>query len=125
MKRRWLNLWHSHLQPGITRGSFWSLIVLFVVMIVLTGASYVLTSRAITKAGHNAASIQQLCVTSNEFRAEQIGLWEFVINLSKPPAHETPAQKQIREHGLKVFEAYLHHVFAPRVCDPGQIHATH
>lgn len=123
MKRRWLTLWATHLQPGITRGAAYSVVLLFAVMIVLTGASYVLTSRAITRAQHNSASIQQLCTTGNEFRAEQIALWQFVIRLQPAPQHLTPRQKKTRETVLRVFNAHLHRVFRPRTCDPGHIHA--
>jgi hypothetical protein len=111
------------LQPGITRGSLYSVIILFVVMIVLTGASYALESNAISRAQRNTASITQLCQLGNDSRAQQIRLWQFVISISRPPPHETAKQERQRQATLRTFEAYLHRVFAPRDCSAlGQHH---
>jgi hypothetical protein len=110
---KWLRL---HLQPGITKGSLYSVIILFVVMIVLTGASYALESNAISKAQRNTASITQLCQLGNDSRAQQIRLWQFVISLSRPPPHETARQERQRQADLRTFEAYLHRIFKPRNC---------
>jgi hypothetical protein len=106
----------ASLQPGITRGSLYSVIILFVVMIVLTGASYALESNTISRIQRNSASITQLCQLGNDARSQQIRLWQFVISLSRPPPHETARQERQRQADLRAFEAYLHRVFKPRNC---------
>jgi len=53
-----------------------------------------------------------LCESGNTARAQQIGLWQYVIGLSSPP--KTPQQKQ----NIALFEAYLKTVFKPRNCNP-------
>jgi hypothetical protein len=106
----------ASVKPGITRESLYSVIVLFVVMIILTGVSYALESNAISKAQRNTASITQLCQLGNDSRAQQIRLWQFVISISRPPRHETPAQERRRQADLRTFEAFLHRIFKPRNC---------
>ena len=68
-----------------------------------TGASYYL-------AIHNAASVTQLCQAGNEARAEQVGLWEYLIHLSRPP--KTAEGRAV----LARFEQHLRAVFRPRNC---------
>ena len=68
-----------------------------------TGASYYL-------AIHNAASVTQLCQAGNEARAQQIGLWNYLIHLSGPP--KTAEGRAV----LARFEQHLRVVFRPRNC---------
>ena len=65
---------------------------------------------------HNAATTAQLCQAGNEARAQQIGLWEYILSLSHPPPGETPAQRAQRTAVLAKFDAHLHRVFAARDC---------
>lgn len=72
-------------------------------------------------AAHNAASVVQLCQAGNDARAQQIGLWTYILGISKPPAYQTAAQRRQHDQVVAKFEAHLHHVFAPRNCQhPGR-----
>jgi hypothetical protein len=51
-----------------------------------------------------------LCRSGNVSRAQQIGIWEFVINISGPA--RTAREKKIRA----TFLHHLHAVYAPRNC---------
>lgn len=86
------------------------------VMLALAAASYWLSANAAHRATAATASTLQLCQLGNEARAQQIHLWDFIIHLSKGPPHETAAERAQRARNLAAFEAYLHHVFAPRHC---------
>jgi hypothetical protein len=63
----------SSLQPGITRGSLYSVIVLFIAMIVLTGASYALESNTISRIQRNTASIDAKTRAWCQFGADLAG----------------------------------------------------
>lgn len=51
------------------------------------------------------------CLSSNEARAKNIQLWEFVFKLTATP-EQTPEQKA----RVAKFRAYLYDTFAPRDC---------
>lgn len=59
-----------------------------------------------------------LCRAGNESRADQVQLWQFVIQLSanNTTPQSTPAQKQEQAERLATFQQYLRTVFAPRDC---------
>ena len=116
---RWRRLWRAVLRPPasvITPGARWSVIVLFCVAIGLTAGSYALTVSAIHRSERAAASEAQLCQAGNTAREQQIGLWSYIIHISRPPPHETAAQRAQREKTVRVFLAHLHKIFAPRNC---------
>jgi hypothetical protein len=100
----------------ITRGAARAVVFLFVLMFLLTAASYWLSVRAVNGEIGNRASVTQLCQTGNEFRAEQVTLWTYLASISSPPAGETPAQAKQRQAAVATLLAYVRHVFAPRDC---------
>ena len=111
------------MRPGITRGAAYAAVFLFLLSFLLAGGSYVLSSRAIRHAQANTAlalanraSITQLCMSGNAFRAQQIALWEYILRLGKPPPRETAAARAQRLAVARQFDAHLHQVFAPRNC---------
>lgn len=59
---------------------------------------------------HNAATLTELCQAGNEFRAQQIGTWNYVIQLSGPP--KTQQGRAV----LAKFEHHLRVQLAPRDC---------
>lgn len=85
--------------------------VIYLTVLVLAGfsGSYYLSA-------HNAATLTELCQAGNVARAQQVGLWEYVLHISRPPPHETAAQHAQRERTVRAFTAHLHKVFAPRNC---------
>lgn len=98
------------------RAARYSVLFLFLFALALGGLNLLFTSAAVHRVAQNAATITQLCESGNEFRAQQIHLWTFVVKLSPPPPHQTSAEAARREHVITVFLAYLNHVFAPRPC---------
>lgn len=52
-----------------------------------------------------------LCLSSNVARAQQIGLWDYLISLSTGP--RTEAEQKL----LAKFEHHLRAIYAPRDCD--------
>ena len=67
---------------------------------------------------HNAATVTQLCMATNDLRHRQILLWQYVIASIPAPAHELPVAKHERllaDHELII---YVEHVFAAQVCRP-------
>jgi hypothetical protein len=81
-------------------------IVLTVLLTVLGGG----VVHAIQSAGQANSAQLALCQAGNVSRAQQINLWEFLINLSPPP--KTKQGKEV----LTKFEAHLRSAFAPRNC---------
>ena len=62
------------------------------------------------KAGAASVSVAELCQAGNAARADQVGLWTFLIRLSKPP--RTAEQRRL----VARFEHHLRVVFAPQNC---------
>jgi hypothetical protein len=63
------------------------------------------------------ATVTQLCLTGNDFRAQQVTLWTHLVAISAPPPHQTPAQQRQRAAMIRAFLAYVRTVFAPRDCN--------
>lgn len=111
------------MKTDMSRGAAYASLFLFVFTLVLFAANLIFTAhevgnvRAVTAAAsRNAASIRQLCQAGNEARAQQIVLWDHLLSIAQPPPHQTPAQARHRLATERAFEAYVHHVFAPRDC---------
>jgi hypothetical protein len=104
---------------GITRGAAYSVIFLFVLGLLFSILGYWYSTTAVNRAIANTATLQQVCITSNDFRSREAHLWTFVLQISSqnPPPHETPAEKQQREAELKLFRAYLDRTFRLRNCN--------
>ena len=100
----------------MTRNALYAVVFLFFLTMAVGTANLLFTSHLISQVNANKASITQLCQSGNEARAQQVQLWEFVIHISKPPPHETPAHRAQRERTVARFVTHLHHVFAPRNC---------
>ena len=107
----------------MTSGAKRAFITLLVISFAIGGANLLFTAREVSAtraagiaAVRAAASVVQLCQSGNEFRAQQVTLWEHIIAISQPPPHETRAQKRARLATVRAFGAYLHQVFAPRNC---------
>jgi hypothetical protein len=103
-------------EPAMTRGVRYAAVFLFVFALALAAANLLFTSALVHRAETNAASITQLCQSGNEARQQQIDLWAFVIQISPPPPHQTPAEAVQRVHVLHRFALRLHQIFAPRDC---------
>lgn len=100
----------------MTRGARYSIVFLFVLSLLLAAGNYLLSASAVRHATASAASVAQLCAAGNESRAQQVRLWAYLIVLSPPPPHETPAARARRENVIREFIAYVRSVFAPRRC---------
>jgi hypothetical protein len=100
----------------MTRGALYATVFLFLFSLALAAANLLFTSALVHRAEANTASITQLCQAGNEARQQQIDLWAFVIQISPPPPHQTPAQAAQRAHVLHRFALRLHKIFAPRNC---------
>lgn len=85
------------------------IIVDILLTILLSGVGG-LAVHAVQSAGQANTAQHALCEAGNEARAQQIGLWEYLIRRSPPPA-----TAQARKN-LVLFEQHLHIVFAPRDC---------
>jgi hypothetical protein len=108
---------------NMTRGALRSSIFLFVFSLALASANLVFTAHDVNRvtavesaASHSAASVVQLCRAGNEFRAENLGLWLYIVHIARPPAHETRREAQQRQAVTDQFLAHLRQVFAPRRC---------
>lgn len=107
----------------MSRGAARATVFLFCFTLVLFAANLIISARDVSHvraltvtATRNAASIRQLCQAGNEARAQQIVLWDHLLSIAQPPPHQTPAQARHRLATERAFEAYVHHVFAPRDC---------
>lgn len=100
----------------ISTGAARAFVVLSVVTLLLSGAAYFFSTRAVQGEIRSRASVVQLCQAGNESRAQQVTLWTHLIQVSTPPPHETAAQKRQRQALITGFLAYVRKVFAPRDC---------
>ena len=108
---------------AISRRGRYALAFLFCFALTLAAANVLFTSRQVDSvravqvtATRNTASIIQLCQAGNEFRAQQVVLWEHLVAISKPPPRETVQARTARIRTARSFLAYIHQVFAPRRC---------
>lgn len=101
---------------GMTPGARHAAVFLFILSLFLAAGNFLFTSNLVHRSAAATASVTQLCQSGNEFRAEQVQLWEFLISVSRPPPHETPAMKTQREKVTRLFVAHIHQVFKPRDC---------
>ena len=81
--------------------------VLLTVLLSVTGAVSV---HAVQSANSAKAAQLALCQAGNEARNQQIGLWDYIIGISRKP--ETVQQKK----NIEAFEQHLNVIFAPRDC---------
>jgi hypothetical protein len=100
----------------MTRGARYSTVFLFLLSVAIGGANLLFTSTLVHRAQAASASVTQLCESGNEFRTEQVQLWEYLISVSRPPPHQTAAEKAQRKRLTAAFLAHIHRVFAPRTC---------
>jgi hypothetical protein len=70
------------------------------------------TQQLAIKAENNKDAIYQSCEASNEGRANNRQLWEYILNL---PPLEPPTPE--REKRIADFRAFVDETFAPRDCD--------
>lgn len=107
---------HSHEPLTMTRGARYSAVFLFLFSLALAAGNFLFTSSLVHRATAASASVTQLCMLGNEARAQQVQLWEYLISVSRPPPHETAAEKARREKVTRLFLAHVHEVFKPRNC---------
>jgi hypothetical protein len=107
----------------ITPGAKRATATLFALVLALSGANLEFTAHEVNAvraaemaSARSAASVVQLCRAGNEFRAQQVGLWDHIVTISQPPPHETRAAERKRLATIRAFVAYVHRVFAPRDC---------
>ena len=81
--------------------------IVLTILLALTGAVSVHATQA---ASHANSAQLALCQAGNEARAQQIGLWDYILKLSPPPQ-----TSQGRER-VAAFEHHLDVLFAPRDC---------
>ena len=84
--------------------------------LLLAGASYFFSTRAVRGEVASRASVTQLCQAGNESRAQQVTLWTHLVQISAPPPHETAAQKAARAKLIRQFLGFVRQVFARRNC---------
>lgn len=85
--------------------------VLFDVLITLgVFAAGAIGINAASSASHADSAQLALCQSSNVARAQQIGIWTFLLGLGSPP--RTAHEKQV----VGEFLDHLHKVYAPRNC---------
>ena len=101
---------------AMTRGARYAVVFLFALTLAIGAANLLFTSHLVNRVTVAKASVVQLCQLGNESRAQQVQLWEFVIQISHSPPHESAAHKAQRERTIRQFVAHLHKVFAPRDC---------
>ena len=107
----------------MTRGTRRAVIFLFVFALALAAGNLVFTAREVStvrvaevRAASAAASVAQLCQSENRQGAKQVILWERLIAISKPPPHETAAQRRQRLTLTRAFLVILRQIFTPRNC---------
>jgi hypothetical protein len=100
----------------MTAGARRAFITLLVISFALAGMNLLFTARQVHAARAASASVVQLCQLGNESRAQQVSLWEHLVTISKPPPHETAAQRRRRLANTRAFLAYVRAVFRPRDC---------
>ena len=95
-----------------------ALSIVFLVGLLTAGlvVEYFLLQHALSSASaaHQIAMVAQqqqnaLCEAGNTARAQQVNLWQYIIQLS-------PAKTEQQRENIVKFETYLNHVFAPRNC---------
>src|SRR5712664_1758848 len=59
----------------MTRGAAHATVFLFALSFLLAGSSYWLATRAVNGEIANRATVTQLCLSGNDFRAQQVTLW--------------------------------------------------
>jgi hypothetical protein len=96
------------------QGAWLAILIIAVAASIL--CSFLLAWYAANRATSSRATVQELCISGNDSRAQQKQLWEFVLTLSVPHANETAADRKVRTQRVKEFRAYLNKVFAPRDC---------
>ena len=100
----------------VSQGTARAFVMLALLALVLSAASGVIAVRAVQGEIRTKASVVQLCQAGNDARAQQRTLWEHLIAISVPPAHQTPEQEARRAKVIASFLAYVRQVFAPRDC---------
>lgn len=107
----------------MTPGAKRAFVTLLVIAFAIGAANLLFTAREVNavrvadaRSAHAAASTLQLCQAGNEARRQQIVLWDHLIAVAQPPAHETRAARVRRLAVTRAFVIYIHHVFAPRNC---------
>lgn len=100
----------------MTPGAVRAVLMLFIVTLVLFAVNVVFTAHEVNRAAAASASVVQLCQAGNEQRAQQVSLWDHLVLISRPPAHETRAAARARLAVTRAFVAYVHKAFAPQNC---------
>lgn len=93
-----------------------AVVVLLAVIFGVAAGAYFMASRAARGQIASRATVVQLCEAGNDFRAKQVVLWVHLVTISRPPPHETAAQRQQRLEDTAAFLAYVRQVFSPRKC---------
>ena len=101
-------------EPFMTRGARYAVVFLFVLTLAVGTANLLFTSALVNRVSTAKASVVQLCQLGNESRAQQITLWTHLVVVSRPPPHETVADRTRRVKTTREFIAYVKRVFMPR-----------
>jgi hypothetical protein len=94
-----------------------SLVLDIVLTVVLAIVAVQAHSASSTASETRAASVVS-CQASNSTRAQEVGLWTHLVQVSEAGPHpgQTPAQLKKSEQELAAFLAYVGRVFTPRNC---------
>jgi hypothetical protein len=110
---RWV---HGTFYAPMTVGARRAFVTLLVIVFLLAGMNLVFTARQVNAVRAAAASVVQLCQLGNETRGQQVSLWEHLVTISRPPPHESAAERRRRLADTRAFLAYVEKVFAKRDC---------
>ena len=87
-------------------------VIVTVLLVFVYGQAH--DAHAISEAQH--VSLVAGCQSNNEFKAEQVALWEHLISVSQPKPGTTKAQAAADAQKAAAFLQYIQKVFSPRNC---------
>lgn len=94
-------------------------LALDLILSLVLGLQWYRTDDAQRNIAKTAQTAHDTCLASNKTRADQITLWNFVINLStqdqKGKTKEELARQEVQTNQFKIF---IRKTFAPRKCPP-------
>jgi hypothetical protein len=85
----------------------------FAISISLIIVSFLLVAATLVKVDQEKIDA---CRGSNAVRSESVGLWSYLVHISPPPPHETPAEARRRQDTIHAFMARVRIVYHPIKC---------
>jgi hypothetical protein len=88
---------------------------------LVAAGAFLATGLTVLQAYRNTDAIHQsqiaACHISNQTRAGEVQLWTHVVEISKPPPGQTPAQARQRQRLTASFLDYVRKTFRPLDCE--------